>query len=62
MRVREYNLGEEPEFDEATLQMTHGQRIDLVWELTKTQWPLKEPGWRESRLQRDVVRVIRCGR
>ncbi len=59
MTVRKYKLGEEPEFDEATLAMTHGERIDMVWEITKTAWAFKEPGFRESRLRRDVARVIR---
>ena len=58
-RVRKYKLGEEPEYDEATLQMTHGERIAMVWELTKTAWAFKEAGFRESRLRRDVARVIR---
>jgi hypothetical protein len=57
--VRKYKLGEEPEFDEHTLSMTHGQRIDLVWELTKNAWSMKEPGFRESRLRRDVGHVVR---
>ncbi|HEY0157391.1 MAG TPA: hypothetical protein VGF28_08915 [Thermoanaerobaculia bacterium] len=57
--VRKYKLGEEPEFDEATLAMTHGERIDMVWEITKTAWAFKEPDFRESRLRRDVARVIR---
>ena len=57
--VRKYKIGEEPAVDEATLRMTHGERIEFVWELTCDQYPLKEPGWRESRLRRDVTRVIR---
>jgi hypothetical protein len=57
--VRKYKLGEEPEYDAATIAMTHGERIDLVWELTRTQWAMKDPTFRESRLRRDVVRVIR---
>jgi hypothetical protein len=59
MTVRKYKLGEEPEFDEAILAMTHGERIDMVWEITKTAWAFKEPGFHESRLRRDVARVIR---
>jgi hypothetical protein len=57
--VRKYKLGEEPEYDETTMKMTPGQRIELVWELTKQQWELKEPGWHESPFRRDVVRIIR---
>jgi hypothetical protein len=52
-------MGEEPRIDEETLRMTPGERIALAWKITKDIWPLKEPGWRESRLRRDVVRVIR---
>jgi hypothetical protein len=39
--------------------MTPGERIDLVWELTKTAWRFHDPNFRESRLRRDVVRVVR---
>jgi hypothetical protein len=39
--------------------MTPGERIDFVWELTKTAWTFHDPNFRESRLQRHVVRVIR---
>ena len=60
--VKKYKLGEEPEYDDAIMRMTPGERIDMVWELTKTAWAFKEPGWRESRLRRDVVRVIRSWR
>jgi hypothetical protein len=60
--VKKYRLGEEPDIDEAIVRMTPGERIELVWELTKNAWSFKEPGWRESRLRRDVVRVIRSRR
>jgi hypothetical protein len=60
--VRKYRLGEEPRIDEETARMTPGERISLVWEITKTAWAFKEPGWRESRLRRDIGRVIRRGR
>lgn len=62
LRVRKYQLGEEPEYDDATIRMTHGERIDMVWEITKTAWQFHDPEFHESRLQRDVVRVIRRGR
>jgi hypothetical protein len=39
--------------------LTAGERIELVWELTKTAWALKDPHFRESRLRRDVGRVVR---
>jgi hypothetical protein len=57
--VKKYKLGEEPEYDEATMQLTHGERIEMVWEITKTAWAFKDPDFRESRLRRDVARVIR---
>ncbi|HYI09901.1 MAG TPA: hypothetical protein VEK57_12625 [Thermoanaerobaculia bacterium] len=59
MVVRKYKLGEEPRIDPEILAMTPGERIDMVWEITKTAWCFKEPGWRESRLHRDVARVVR---
>ena len=60
--VKKYKLGEEPEYDDATMRLTPGERIEMVWELTKNAWAFKEPGFRESRLRRDVVRVIRRSR
>lgn len=60
--VRKYKLGEEPEYDPAIMELTPGERIDMVWEITKTAWAFYDPEFRESRLQRDVVRVIRRGR
>ena len=60
--VKKYKLGEEPEYDEAIMRLTHGERIDMVWEITKNAWAFKEPGWRESAFRRDVVRVIRSWR
>jgi hypothetical protein len=62
MTVRKYKLGEEPRIDPEIVALTPGERIDMVWELTKNAWAFKEPGWRESRLRRDVARVVRRGR
>ena len=62
MTVRKYKLGEEPEYDPDTMAMSPGERLAMVWELTKTAWTFKEPSFRESRLRRDVARVIRRGR
>lgn len=42
--------------------MTIGERIDFVWDLTKTAWRFHDPEFRESRLRRDVVHVVRRGR
>jgi hypothetical protein len=53
-------LDEEPEYDEAAIRrMTPGERIGLVWELTVKEWQRRDPEWRESRMRRDIVRVIR---
>ena len=41
------------------MHMTPGERIELVCELTKTAWQFHDPEFRESRLRRDVVVVIR---
>jgi hypothetical protein len=57
--VKKYKLGEEPEYDEATMRLTHGERIEMVWEITKSAWAFKDPNFRESELRRDVARVIR---
>jgi hypothetical protein len=51
-------MGEEPRVGEEERAMTPAARVALVWEITKNVWAFKEPGWRESRLRRDVVRVI----
>ena len=42
--------------------MTPSERVEMVWELTKTAWSFKDPSFRESRLRRDIGRVIRRGR
>ncbi|HEX7421154.1 MAG TPA: hypothetical protein VF505_14790, partial [Thermoanaerobaculia bacterium] len=39
--------------------MTPSERVEMVWELTKTAWSFKDPSFRESRLRRDIGRVIR---
>jgi len=60
--VRQYALGEEPEYDPYTMALSPGERIEMVWQITKSTWAFKEPSFRESRLRRDVARVIRRGR
>jgi hypothetical protein len=57
--VKKYKLGEEPEYDEATMRLTHGERIEMVWEITKNAWAFKDPNFREFEFRRDVARVIR---
>jgi hypothetical protein len=55
--VKKYEHGEEPPDDLSSL--TPAERIAMVWEITKNASAFKEPGFRESRLRRDVVRVVR---
>ena len=57
--VRQYALGEEPEYDPHTMALSPGERIEMVWQITKDAWAFKEPSFRESRLRRDVARVVR---
>ncbi|MFN2421855.1 MAG: hypothetical protein ABR527_10865 [Gemmatimonadota bacterium] len=56
--VRVFRLGEEPD-DYAAF--SPGERLAMVWELTRQAWTFKEGKEPESRLRRDVVRVIRRG-
>jgi hypothetical protein len=56
--VTKYKLGDEPngcDFD----HLSASERVMLVWQLTLQSWPFKESLDRESRLRRDVVRLIR---
>ena len=39
--------------------LSPGQRVEMVWQLTKDAWTLKDGRWDEPRLRRDVGRVIR---
>jgi hypothetical protein len=59
--TRKLRLEDEDKYDD-TRHLTAAERIAMVWEITKTAWSFKEPGFRESRLRRDVARVIRHGR
>lgn len=56
--TRLLRMEDEDEFDD-TASFTPEQRMEMVWELTKSAWAFKEPEFRESRLRRDVARVIR---
>jgi hypothetical protein len=42
--------------------LSPSERVAAVWPLTLAAWQFKEPGFRESRLRRDVARVVRGGR
>jgi len=39
--------------------LTPQQRLAMVWTLTTQAWAFKEGSFRESRLRRDVGRVVR---
>jgi hypothetical protein len=43
------------------LQLSPAERVALVWPLTIQAWQFKDPTFRESRLRRDVVRLVRGG-
>ncbi|MDP9192116.1 MAG: hypothetical protein M3P06_10500 [Acidobacteriota bacterium] len=54
-RDEKFNLGEvELTYDEV-MRLTPGERIDMVWPLTKIAWGITE----DTPLRRDIVRVIR---
>jgi predicted AAA+ superfamily ATPase len=55
MWTRKYKLGEEPRIDHVERAMTPGERIALVWEITKNVWSIDD----EARIRRDITRVIR---
>jgi hypothetical protein len=57
--TRKLQSGEPEPPDEGMAALTPGQRVEMVEELTKQAWIFKEGRWNESRLRRDVVRVIR---
>ncbi|HJW95530.1 MAG TPA: hypothetical protein VJ901_18070 [Thermoanaerobaculia bacterium] len=57
--LRKYKLGEEPEVDPEILAMTPGERMQLVWELTKTAWLFHDPAALAAGFRRDVARVVR---
>lgn len=42
--------------------LTPGERMAMVWQLTKDAWAFKGEPCRESPFQRDVVRIHRGGR
>jgi hypothetical protein len=56
--TRKIRLEDEGEHSDVS-QLTPGERVAMVWELTRTAWTFKDPTFRESRLRRDIGRVIR---
>jgi hypothetical protein len=60
--LQEYKVGEEPLVDEMDRRMTPGQRVEAVWEITKSVWAWKSKTFDEPPFRRDVGRVIRRGR
>ena len=57
--LRKYKLGEEPEVSPETIAMTHGERIELAWDLTYHGWAIYDADAVRAGFRRDVVRVIR---
>lgn len=45
--------------DSGVSEATPTERLMMVWPLTLTAWPFKEPNVVQPRLQRHVVRTIR---
>jgi hypothetical protein len=56
-KIRLADEGREPES-----RLTPAERVALVWPLTVEAWTFKDGRFDESRLRRDVVRVVRRGR
>jgi hypothetical protein len=52
----------DPEDDPYVDRLTPGERMALVWPLTLPAWAFKEGQTGESRLRRDVVRIVRGAR
>jgi hypothetical protein len=57
--LRKVKRGEE-EADLEVLRLTPGERIEMVWEVTKNAWAMTGEPLAE-RLPRHVVRVLRRG-
>jgi hypothetical protein len=51
----------EDKYDDAAT-LTLAERVEMVWELTKRAWAFKDPSFHESRLRRDIARVVRSRR
>lgn len=45
--------------DSGVRDCTPSERVAMVWQLTVQAWAFKERNWREPRLRRDAVRVVR---
>jgi hypothetical protein len=58
--VRKISLADEGR--ELPSSLTPAQRVAMVWPLTVEAWTFKDGRFDESRLRRDVVRVVRRGR
>jgi hypothetical protein len=58
--VRKIRLADEGREPASTL--TADQRVALVWPLTVEAWTFKDGRFDESRLRRDVARVVRRAR
>ena len=61
IRVRKTTLAAAGEREDE-MRLTPGQRVEIVWQLTRDAWTFKDGRWDEPRLRRDVGRVVRRGR
>jgi hypothetical protein len=39
--------------------LTPVERINMVWELTRAEWPKKDPDFDSRPMRKDITRVIR---
>jgi hypothetical protein len=56
--TRKLRLEDEDKHDDMA-HLTASQRVAMVWEITKDAWAHKDAHVGESRLRRDVARVVR---
>ena len=56
---RVVKLGQDDANDKIDTRYNAAQRIEQVWEVTRSVWAMVEPGNAPSRLPRHVGRVIR---
>jgi hypothetical protein len=59
-RIRKLHRGDR-EHDADLRELSPGDRMQMVWQLTLQAWAFKEDLRDEPRLRRDVGRVIRRG-
>ena len=58
--VRKTSLADQ-DTDGSLARVSPAERVAMVWTITVQAWQFKDPSFRESRLRRDVVRIVRGG-